>query len=169
SSAAAKLASGDPSWRQLTALTFHYETQCLPPWTAWFAHHLPLALQRLSCAAMFAIEGLVPFLFFAPRRLRFAGAFVTIGFQLLIALTGNYGFFNWLTIALCVPLLDDGVFRRARPAAPAGASAPPWLLRPVAVLLLALSLVPLSDVLGWKRAWLGPLPAIERQLSPLDL
>src|SRR5205814_9228974 len=105
SSAAAKLTRGDPSWRHLTALTFHYGTQCQPPWTSWLARHLPLALQRCSCAAMFAIEGLVPFLFFAPRRLRIAGAFVTIGFQLLIALTGNYGFFNWLTIALCVPLL----------------------------------------------------------------
>ena len=174
SSAAAKLTSGDPAWRHLTALTYHYETQCLPPWTAWYAHHLPVAFQRFSCVAMFAIEGLVPLLcFFAPRRLRFAGAFATIGFQLLIALTGNYGFFNWLTIALCVPLLDDGVFARvarARPASPAaGAHAPAWLLRPVAVLLLALSLVPLSEVFGLPRAWLGPLPAVERQLSPLDL
>ena len=172
SSAAAKLGSGDLAWRHLTALTYHYETQCLPPWTAWYAHHLPLAFQRFSCAAMFVIEGLVPFLFFAPRRLRFAGAFITIGFQLLIAITGNYGFFNWLTIALCVPLLDDGVFRRARPTdAPAvrAGRAPAWLLRPVAVVLLALSLVPLSDVLGWPRTWLGPLPAIERQLSSLDL
>ena len=170
SSAAAKLASGDPSWRHLTALTYHYETQCLPPWTAWYAHHLPPAFQRFSAGSMFVIEGLVPLLcFFAPRRLRFAGAFVTIGFQLLIALTGNYGFFNWLTIALCVPLLDDGVFRRVSSPAAGGSSAPPWLVRPVAVLLLALSLVPLSDVLGWKRAWLGPLPALERQLSPLDV
>ena len=176
SSAAAKLTSGDPSWRHLTALTFHYETQCLPPWTAWYAHHLPLDFQRFSCAAMFAIEGLVPFLFFAPRRVRFAGAFATIGFQLLIALTGNYGFFNWLTIALCVPLLDDGVFRRAIAAgasathAAAGrARAPSWLLRPVAVGLLLLSLVPLGDVLGWRRTWLGPLPAIERQLSSLNV
>jgi hypothetical protein len=172
SSAAAKLASGDPTWRHLTALTFHYETQCLPPWTAWYAHHLPLAFQRFSCAAMFAIEGLVPFLFFAPRRLRFAGALVTIGFQLLIAITGNYGFFNWLTIALCVPLLDDGVFRRtpvSEATPPDGGGAPAWLLRPVAVVLLALSLVPLGDVVGLPRAWLGPLPAIERQLSPLDV
>ena len=171
SSAAAKLASGDPSWRHLTALTYHYETQCLPPWTAWYAHHLPLAFQRFSCASMFVIEGVVPFLFFAPRRLRFAGALITIGFQLLIALTGNYGFFNWLTIALCVPLLDDRVFRHVMPAVTpvTAARAPAWLVRPIAVVLLALSLVPLSDVLGWPRAWLGPLPALERLLSPLDV
>ena len=172
SSAAAKLASGDPSWRHLIALTYHYETQCLPPWTAWYAHHLPVAFQRFSCASMFAIEGLVPFLFFAPRRMRFAGAFITIGFQLLIALTGNYGFFNWLTIALCMTLLDDGLFRHVMPVVATSATAaraPAWLVRPVAVVLLALSLVPLSDVLGWSRAWLGPLPALERTLSPLDV
>jgi hypothetical protein len=173
SSAAAKLTSGDPSWRHLTALTYHYETQCLPTWTAWYAHHLPLAFQRFSCAAMFAIEGLVPFLFFCPRRLRMGGAFVTIGFQLLIALTGNYGFFNWLTIALCVPLLDDGVFARSsadpETSASGGGRAPAWLLRPVAGVLLAVSLVPIGDVLGAPRAWLGPLPTVERWLSPLDL
>jgi hypothetical protein len=174
SSAAAKLASGDPSWRHLTALTFHYETQCLPPWTAWYAHQLPAAFQRFSCAAMFAIEGLVPLLcFFTPRRLRIGGAFVTIGFQLLIVVTGNYGFFNWLAIALCVPLLDDGVFRRRERPATADPDRAPrmpsWLLRPVAAVLMVVSLVPLGDVLGVPRAWLGPLPAIERFLSPFDL
>jgi hypothetical protein len=30
----------------------------------------------------------------------------------LILLTGNYTFFNWLTIALCVPLRDDFFLRR---------------------------------------------------------
>ena len=168
SSALAKFTSGDINWRQLTALTFHYETQCLPPWTAWYAHHLPLAFQKFSCASMFAIEGLVPFLFFAPRRLRLAGAFITIGFQLLIVLTGNYGFFNWLTIAMCVPLLDDGVFRRA-PVVAAPASAPAWIVRPVAVTLIALSLVPLGDRLGLPRPLLGPLPAVKSWLSPFEL
>src|SRR5262249_11727943 len=119
SSAIAKWASGDAAWRSLTALTYHYETQCRPPGPAWSAHHLPVAVQRFSCAAMFAIEGVVPFLFFAPRRIRFTAAAITAGFQLLIALSGNYGFFNWLTIALCVPLLDDGVWGRARAGAPA--------------------------------------------------
>jgi predicted DCC family thiol-disulfide oxidoreductase YuxK len=172
SSAAAKLASGDTSWRDLTALTYHYETQCLPPWPAWYAHHLPLAWQRFSCGAMFAIEGVVPFLFVAPRRIRFAAAGVTAAFQLLILLTGNYGFFNWLTLALCVMLLDDGVWRRSPPAGmrPPGVEGrgrwPAWVVRPVALALLALGLVPLFDVLGWSRRALGPLPAIARWSAP---
>ena len=110
SSAAVKLTSGDPSWRNLTALTYHYETQCLPPWTAWYMHHLPAAFHRFSAVVMFAVEGLAPFLIPAPRRIRFAGAAAIVGFQSLIALTGNYGFFNLLAIALCLLLLDDGVW-----------------------------------------------------------
>jgi predicted DCC family thiol-disulfide oxidoreductase YuxK len=176
SSAAAKFGSGDSAWRDLTALTYHYETQCLPPWTAWYAHHLPLAFQRFSCAAMFGIEGVVPFFFVAPRRIRFAAAGVTIGFQLLIALTGNYGFFNWLTIALCVPLLDDGVWRRPRPGDgvrsqdPARAVRwPARAVRPVAIALLLLGLVPLFDVLGWSRRLLGPLPGVARLTAPYSI
>ena len=34
--------------------------------------------------------------------------------QVLIILTGNYNFFNLLTITLCIPLLDDEVFFGAR-------------------------------------------------------
>ena len=175
SAAAAKLASGDSSWRDLTALTYHYQTQCLPPWTAWYAHHLPLAFQRFSCGAMFVIESAVPFLFVAPRRIRFTAAGITVGFQLMIMLSGNYGFFNLLAIALCVPLLDDGVWRWSPPAATRapGAARPrrwsAWVVRPVAIVLLLLGLVPLFDVLRWPRQLLGPLPEVERWVAPLCL
>ena len=36
-----KLRSGDPTWRSLTALEYHYETQPLPTWVGYYAHHLP--------------------------------------------------------------------------------------------------------------------------------
>ena len=74
SSAVVKLTSGDPAWRGLTALEYHYETQCLPPWTAWYAHHLPAWFHRWETIGMFAIEGIAPFLIAAPRLIRFAGA-----------------------------------------------------------------------------------------------
>ena len=171
SSAFVKLASGDPTWRQLTALTYHYETQPLPPWTAWYAHHLPLAFQQFSCAVMFVIEGGVPFLIAAPRRVRFAAAAAFLFLQALIALTGNYGFFNLLTIVLLVPLLDDAVWPQRRqhphPEVPAARGATPRaLVWPAAALLAALSLVPFADTLRLPPAWLGPLPALERALAP---
>lgn len=107
-----KLTSDDPSWSSLTALTFHYETQCIPTPVAWYAHQMPQWFQQLSVAVMFAIELAIPFLIFMPRRPRMLGAWLLIAFQLLIILTGNYAFFNYLTIVLCLTLFDDASIRR---------------------------------------------------------
>jgi lipase maturation factor 1 len=111
-----KLLSGDLTWRHLAVLTFHYETQPLPTWIGWFEHQLPARAQQASAAAMFGIELLVPFLIFAPRRLRLFACLVLVAFQVLIFLTGNYCFFNLLTIALCLLLLDDAALRAFLPA-----------------------------------------------------
>lgn len=101
-----KIAS-DEVWRNLTALNFHYETQPLPTWIGWYVHQLPEWFQKISVIGMFAVELVVPFLIFAPRRLRTAGCIGLVGLQVLIILTGNYCFFNLLTIALCLLLIDD--------------------------------------------------------------
>lgn len=115
SSGCVKLFSGDPNWRNLTALTFHYQTQPLPTWIGWYANQLPLWFQKLSCAGMFGIELGAPWLIFAPRRIRFFGGAAIVFLQILILLTGNYTFFNWLTLALCVLLLDDFVLTKFTP------------------------------------------------------
>jgi len=114
-SGAVKLLSGDPTWHNLTALQYHYETQPLPTWVAWHAHHLPAGFHEFSTRVMFFIELGLPFLISLPRRLRFVacGAFVLL--QLGIAATGNYTFFNLLAILLCVLLLDDAVIRKIIP------------------------------------------------------
>jgi predicted DCC family thiol-disulfide oxidoreductase YuxK len=168
-SAAVKLTSGDSSWRDLTALRYHYETQPLPTPVAWYFHQLPLAVHRVSAGITFLVEGLVPVLIFAPRRARFLAAGVIVAHQLLIALTGNYGFFNLLTIVLCVPLLDDGVWpRRWREGRKAGGGGgwPVWLRRPALVGVFLLSLVPLVGAFGTPLSWLGPLPAAYQLFTP---
>ena len=106
-SGAVKLLSHDPTWRNLTALRFHYETQPLPTPVAWYLHQLPLGFQKASTLVVFLVELVVPFLFFAPKRLRHIGAWITIALQLLIILTGNYTFFNILTIALTMWLFVE--------------------------------------------------------------
>src|SRR5438034_6458086 len=78
-SGAVKLLSGDPTWRSLTALNYHYETQPLPTPPAWYAHHLPALFQTISVTGVFAAEIIVPFLFLTTRRLRIAAASLTIG------------------------------------------------------------------------------------------
>ena len=102
-----KLTSGDPTWRDLTALTYHYQTQPLPNPIAWYVHQLPDTMQQLSCAGVLFIELLVPFFIFAPRKVRHIAGILLIALQLLITATGNYTFFNLLTIALCLWLFDD--------------------------------------------------------------
>jgi hypothetical protein len=113
-----KLLSGDPSWRHATALDYHFETQPLPPWTAWYAHHLPAGVHRAATLAMFFIELVAPWLLLAPARLRplrITGCGALALLQLSIAATGNYGFFNALALVLCVPVLDDRLLRRVLP------------------------------------------------------
>jgi len=111
-----KLASGDPTWAGLTALDFHYETQPLPTWIGYYAHQLPGWFQKFSVGAMFVIELIVPFLIFTTRRIRLVACGLLVLLQLLIAVTGNYCFFNLLTIALCLTLLDDAFLLRFIPA-----------------------------------------------------
>ena len=113
-----KLVSGDETWRGLTALTFHYQTQPIPAWTSWFAHHLPLWIQQASAVGMLGIEIVVPFFIFVPARLqwmRLLACVLLCLLQIAIALTGNYGFFNLLTFALYLTLLDDGHVSRFLP------------------------------------------------------
>ncbi|XP_048863284.1 lipase maturation factor 2-like [Brienomyrus brachyistius] len=103
-----KLTSRCPTWWGLTALTYHYETQCLPTPLAWYAHQLPVWFHKLSVVGLFVIEMATPFLFFAPIRcLRLTSFYLQVLLQVFIILSGNYSFFNLLTIALCFSLLDD--------------------------------------------------------------
>ncbi|CAB1323121.1 unnamed protein product, partial [Coregonus sp. 'balchen'] len=103
-----KLTSRCPTWWGLTALTYHYETQCIPTPLAWFAHQLPVWWHKLSVVATFVIEIAAPFLFLSPlRRLRLGAFYMQVLLQVLIILSGNYNFFNLLTLTMCLSLLDD--------------------------------------------------------------
>ena len=104
--------SGDPTWSGLTAMTFHYQTQPIPAWTSWYAHHLPVWFHMVSVVVMLFIELVVPFFVFAPvrfRRLRAVACALMCLLQIGIATTGNYGFFTLLTVALYLTVLDDAV------------------------------------------------------------
>ena len=114
-SGAVKLLSHDPSWHNFTALPVHYETQPLPTPVAWYLYQFPPTFQRMSVGFVFFVELLIPFLILAPRRLRVLAAFAITLLQILIAITGNYAFFNLLTVALCLFLLDDAFFQHCMP------------------------------------------------------
>jgi hypothetical protein len=151
-SGAAKVLSGDATWQNLTALGYHYETQPLPMATSWYMHQLPGWFQAISVLVTFTVELVLPILIWGPRRWRVIACAGMAGFQVLIAATGNYGFFNLLTVVLCVPLLDDGCFpqrwRASLPPTPprGGGRLLPvgrdWLTWPLAAAVLVLSAMP---------------------------
>ncbi|MFN2621786.1 MAG: lipase maturation factor family protein [Chthoniobacterales bacterium] len=107
-----KLTSGDDSWWKLTALDYHYWSQPLPTVIGWWADQHAEWFKKFSVAFCLIVEIIVPFFIWAPRRLRHIAAGLLIFLQLAIAATGNYCFFNLLTIALCLLLFDDTFLKR---------------------------------------------------------
>ena len=148
-----KLTAGDESWwPDLTALTYHYETQPLPTWTSWHVHHLPVWFHKAEVLGTFLVELVVPFLIFLGRMPRLVAFFCFAGLQATIALTGNYGFFNLLTLVLSITLLDDTMlpWKRQLPA-----PAPPlqpllWTRRAVLAAMLLLATLEFSAGLKWE-------------------
>lgn len=110
-----KLLSFDLTWRNFTALTYHFETQPIPNLFSYYFHFLPEWFHKISCLIMFVIELVIPFLIFGPRKLKLVAFFAITLFQIVIFLTGNYCFFNLLTIALCVFLIEDTLWYRIFP------------------------------------------------------
>jgi lipase maturation factor 1 len=182
-----KLLSGDALWRNLTALTVHYQTQPLPTWIGWYAHQLPAWFQQFSCGVMFGIELVIPFLIFAPRRPRIFAAVVLALFQMLILLTGNYTFFNWLTLVLCLTLLDDFVLERpsfwkqgrrgnevektdiepVSPPAPVTASRWRWIVTiPLTAFVLSVTCLQLFATFHLHPVVLKPVAAIHQWIAP---
>jgi len=115
-----KLTSGDPSWgwdhglhwSAMTALDYHYWSQPLPTVFAWYADKTPEWFKHFSVAVCLFIEMVVPFFIWAPRRPRLVACALLIFLQIVIAITGNYCFFNLLTIALCLLLIDDAALKQ---------------------------------------------------------
>ena len=102
-----KLLSGEPVWRNLTALSYHYQTQPLPNAVAWYVHKFPLWFHKLSTIGVLFIEIILPFAIFGPKELQlaaFAGFFLL---QFSIWISGNYSYLNHLTAVLISLLISD--------------------------------------------------------------
>lgn len=164
-----KLLSGDPTWHNLTALDYHYHTQPLPNIISWYFDKLPARVQHFSTGAVLAIEIAIPFLIFMPRRIRLFGASCLIGLQVLILLTGNYAFFNWLTIALCLFLFDDQALRRFAPRLPARGPVGPVARAFIAVFSGIMALLGATRLLETFGAAPQPLSALVKMVSPFQI
>jgi hypothetical protein len=177
-----KLASGDPTWRNLTALGHHFETQPIPTPAAWYAHALPPWALEGATLAVLALEIGAPFLILGTRRARAAGFLLIAGLQALIAFTGNYAFFNLLTVALALLLLDDAtldrpwraVAGRASLAPLGGAASVPagmlrarrWLLAAVAVVVVPVSAYRFAATLGLELPGAAAIRPLANAVAP---
>jgi len=106
-SGVAKIASGDQSWRHFTAMDDYYQNAPLPTWVGWYVGHLPHWFHASAVFYTLAVELVLVFLLFLPRRFRIACFWIVGPFQISIILTGNYTFLNYLVFLLGFLLLDD--------------------------------------------------------------
>jgi hypothetical protein len=107
---------GDPCWRDLTCLDYHFETQPNPGPLAWGLHHAPHAVHVAGALFNHFVELLVPWFAFGLRRWRHAAGALLVAFQVTLILSGNLSFLNWLTIVPAIACFDDTALVRVLPA-----------------------------------------------------
>lgn len=101
---------GDHCWRDLTCMNYHYETQPVPNPLSYYLHQMPEVMHMAETMANHIIELIVPFLIFLPRPFRITCGLLQILFQVVLILSGNLSFLNWLTILPAIFCFDDKFF-----------------------------------------------------------
>ena len=106
-SGAVKLLSGDPQWRNFTAMDEYYQNGPLPTWIGWYVQHLPHWFHAGTVYATLAMELGIVWMLFLPRRWRIVCFFIVTPWEIGVILTANYTFLNYLVLSLGILLLDD--------------------------------------------------------------
>jgi lipase maturation factor 1 len=114
-SGVAKLASGDPEWRHFTAMDEYYQNGPLPTWIGWYVQHLPHWFHAATAFGTLALELVLVWMLFLPRRWRIVCFFIVTPWQVGVILTANYTFLNYLVLTLAFLLLDDRFLKRFVP------------------------------------------------------
>lgn len=111
----AKIASRDPQWRHFTAMDEYYQNGPLPTWIGWYIEHLPHWFHVATAFSTLALELVLVWMLFLPRRFRIICFFIVTPWQIGVILTANYTFLNYLVLALAIFLLDDRFLTRFVP------------------------------------------------------
>lgn len=109
---------GDPCWRELTCLVTHYETQPNPSPMSWVLHQMPPWFHAGGVLFNHFVELFVPVFALGPRRTRHAAGVLMIAFQVILIVSGNLSFLNWLTIVPAIACFDDTFWPRRIPRTP---------------------------------------------------
>jgi len=143
-----KLASGDRSWRSLTAMDDYYQNGPLPTWIGWYAHQLPHWFHASTVVLTLGVELVIVWMLFLPRRFRIICFCIVTPFEAGIILTANYTFLNYLVLSLGILLVDDKFLESILPARLrefiAGRDVRAWTVKVPAKLQSAFSAVKMS-------------------------
>ncbi len=106
---------GSSCWRDLTCLYYHYETQPIPNPLSRFLHFMPQWFHKFGVLWNHFIELIVPFFVFWPTNARYIASILLISFQVILILSGNLSFLNYITILPAIACFDDNFFRKILP------------------------------------------------------
>ncbi|XP_064601523.1 lipase maturation factor 1-like [Liolophura sinensis] len=98
---------GDKCWRDLTCMNYHYETQPVPNPLSYYLHQSPEIFHKFETLTNHFVELVAPFLLVLPRRFMIAGGVIQILFQVVLIISGNLSFLNWLTMLPSLACFDD--------------------------------------------------------------
>jgi hypothetical protein len=126
---------GGREWRDLTALTYHHETQPMPGPLSRQAHLLPRWFHKGEVLGNHFAQLVVPWFLFAPilglwipgpvpGLIGAIAAAVVIATQLWLIATGNFAWLNWATVVLAFSAVGvrGGAPQQNAP------DDPPWLI-----------------------------------------
>jgi hypothetical protein len=110
-----KLLSGDPEWRNFTAMDEYYQNGPLPTWVGWYVEHLPHWFHAATVVGTLVLELGLVFMLFLPRRVRLICFLIVTPWEIGVILTANYTFLNYLVLSLGFLLLGDKFLSRFIP------------------------------------------------------
>jgi hypothetical protein len=164
---------GDEVWRNGTALFYHFETQPIPgPLSRWF-HFLPRMVLKFGVWFNFLAELIAPLFVFWPRTARHISGSVIVLLQLVLIISGNLSFLNWLTIVPALACFDDGFWSKILPrrivlkaeAARAGATASKPMLVTASIVTLIIAFLSINPVINL----LSPRQIMNTSFDPFEL
>jgi hypothetical protein len=155
---------GDPCWRDLTCLDYYFQTQPMPNPLSWHFHWLPRPVLHGGVVFNHFAELVVPFGYFLPQPIASAAGAITIVFQLVLIVSGNLSWLNWLTIVLAISTIDDRWLTWAA-SSPATHAAGPVHDYVVYGLLAVVGLLSISPTLNM----LSPQQVMNTSFDPLQL
>jgi hypothetical protein len=146
----------DRCWRDLTCLYFHYETQPLPNPLSRTFHRFPRFVQRSSVLVSHFVQLVCPFGLLAPQPVASLAGIAIVVHQLLLIISGNYAWLNWLTVVLGLSAFSDGTLAALLPLPAVTVSVRPFafelILDALAFSTLLFSIKPTLNLLSKAQA-----------------